>query len=366
MKVLIFGMGHVGLSIAHACLDAGIEAAEICIVDRNEPLCATPTEQTSANAIGIIEPSGLRPEALMFDCYLRTREHYQQRIADGTEHISAVPVSYFSNEDGFLDGPHGRAPDENHEVLQGEDLRGFRFGERFQGILANTTILNWEMQQQLLDAGVRFVRDEITCRPDKYRLKGEEDASYVFDCRGLGLNKTEVGSTLFPVAGQTFLLHAPEGTSFDGILGNPGTQMSYNIVNWMKVSAENLRMLGLERKVDAAEGGSLVLVGASKQQLDYNWEPQTWMLESFLAGAAKLDPRVHEWRPVLCRKGMRAKEPTGIVLQTLLCPPNKVLLTLSGLAGNAYCVMHELSRIVVGQALRRAEPIEGLGAGNWC
>lgn len=365
MKFLILGAGHVGLSIAQRCLDAGADGEEVVIVDRNEPHCSTPTEQTSANAIGIIEPSGLQPEALMYECYLRTREYYQQRIRDGAAHISDTPVTYLSNEDGYLDGPHGRAPDEQHETLQGEALRGFLYGERFQGILANTTCINWEMQSQLLEAGVRFIKDEIKCRPEDYRV-GRSDPSHVFDCRGFGLRSTEIGATLYPVAGQTFLLHAPEGTHFDGILGNPGSQMSYNIVRWMSVTEENIHMMGLQHKIDASEGGSLVLVGASKQALDPNWEPQLWMLESFLAGAAKLDPRVREWTPVLCRKGMRAKEPAGIILQQRLYPPNKSLITLSGLAGNAYCVMHELARIVVGQALRSAQPIDGLGAGNWC
>ena len=345
-KVAVLGLGalgcHMAFHLAPFC--------DVVIIDRNAPFDTAPTEQTSSAAIGIIEPPNIKPWRKTNHWYLTTREWFKRLIREDCEFVQEIQIQYYTNEDGHSDGPTGRAPDEDWQPLdpksQGLD---FQFGEQFRGVLVNTTQYNFWIRRKLIEMGVKFDQREITEDPGEVRVSGQPQ-DLVFDCRGLGLSATEAGKYLEPTSGQTVLLHAPEGTEFAGIIGNTGSEISYNIVPWMKVTEANVRMLGLSDRFDHTQGGTFVLVGATKHRGDHNWAPQKWIVNSLIEGAAKLDPRVREWKPVLIRKGLRAKLAEGILDQRRQYG-DTVVRSMAGWAGVAYCASYGYAEEVVQQEL---------------
>lgn len=328
-RTAVLGLGALGCHMAWHAVQRGWD---VTVIDRNGPFERNPVRQTSNAAIGIIEPFGLKPRALCQDWYLRSRQRYQELISAGHNFVSEIATRYYSNEEGFLDGPDGRAEEEHWRKI---NPGRFRFAEEFVAILVNTSLYNDWIRRQLIELGVRFEQREIDCDPGEVTVNGQR-VDIVLDCRGMDLSATEAGKRLVPTSGQTVLLHAPEGTRFDGIVGNPGSEVSYNVIPWAKVDDEIVEILGLEGRLDPRSGGTLVLVGATKHLQDYNWDPQRWIVPALIEGAAQLDPRVRDWPPVLVRKGMRAKLPEGILDRTTLYGETQVR-SMAGWAGAAYC-----------------------------
>jgi len=363
IRAIVLGQGVLGCHIAEHLKEGGVD--DVIVIDRNDPFEPAPDRQTSAAAIGIIEPFGLKPTLRCRDWYLRTRRHYQDLAADeGLDFIREAPVRYLSNEDGYLDGRDGRASDENWHELPVDARQGFRFGEQFTGLLMCTTQYNHWIRRRLISSGVLFKKREVTDEPGEVRVDNKP-VDVVFDCRGLGLRATDAGKNLYPISGQTVLLHAPDDIGSEGVLGNPGSEISFNIVyNWAKVTEETVRMLGLEHKVDWRRGGQFVLVGATKHRDDFNWDPQRYVADTLVAGASKLDPRVLEWPVVLARKGMRARLSEGILEQRRYYGETLVY-SMAGWAGAAYCGSWAYAADAVEEFLSRLNGAKMFQAPAW-
>ncbi len=90
------------------------------------------------------------------------------------------------------------------------------------------------------------------------------------------------------------------------------------------------------------------MICATKDRLDYNWIGKSWLVPGLIDGAAKLDPRVRDWKPVLIRKGMRSNLPKGILDQRTL-NGDTVVRSLAGWGGAAYCGSFPFAEEVVGE-----------------
>ena len=340
---MVLGGGILGLTTAWHSLKAGWDTY---IIDRNDPFDPRPLMQTSANAIGIIEPPNIKPYKLAQHCYLATRQWYQSLMGE-VDFIYPMECTYLTNEDGFLDGAENRAPEENYkELLDPTEKGGFKYGETFYAMMVNTVLYNWWLREQIIQMGGRFHQLEVSDPAHEVTVNGERNPLFVFDCRSDGLRKTPYGGDLFSVSGQTLLCHAPpELGRFTRIIGNPGSRISYNVGFWGDVSQRLIDVLGLEQHLKASDGGQLILLGATKHQDDESWECQPWN-DLLIQGCAKVEPRVLKMKPLMERKGKRMKTPEGIkdIRQQYA---DRIVRILSGWGGVAYCASWEWVRRIV-------------------
>lgn len=339
--VVVLGLGINGLNSAYFAAKRGWE---VFCVDRNPAFTAQPIEQTSNAAIGIIEPTSKK--GVCPGCYQDTRAFYARLLEKGAWWISKLPITYFTDESGFLDGPNGREADEQYREIS-KPKNGFRHGETFQNFVVNTNYHNHWMKLRLQAMGVRFIESEITCAPQEVRVDARQP-DLIIDCRGMGLRSLEVGRDLIPVSGQTVVWHAPKGMKFARVLGNPGSTISFNVVDWAPVNRQMVRVLGLEGKLDPKEGGRLILGGATKHADDFNWSVQPYLTGPLVEGCARLDARVKDLRIVAVRKGLRPTMSEGILYNERVYG-DTVLITFSGWGGLSYCASYGYIR----QAIRR-------------
>lgn len=352
----VLGGGILGLWSAFWLLRKGFK---VYIIDRNQPFAGFQSQQTSHAGIGIVEVPHMKPLEVTTWAYHETRRIYAWLMRRGLGHIQKIMIRYVTNEDGYLDGPYGRAPDERYEKLKGKDLLGYKYGERFENFLVPTTMFNHAFRRFLFELGVEFIQREISEHPGVIRMPETEEPSVVYDCRGMGLVPEQIGCTQRSKSGQTLLVWAPPEVLFDEIIGNPNSDLSFNIVPWGKVTKELIRILALETQLSPSDGGQILVLGGSKF-LDVNtWEPMPPVSTAIFEGCLALDSRISRTVVMRERMGHRAILSQGVYDQSSAYG-ERYVRWLGGAAGNSYCFMPAYIRLRVRQTCRELEMAQSL------